>query len=263
MVVFNVLFACYYGSGDSGNCGNAAIIGLGAAFGGFHCLWADYFARGGDFEVAAGVFHRGLGRSGALCSQFWHRFGGLALVARSGVFGCCDPYRLRADHCGSLSRFAEKKAGCRSPGNASRMNVSKTGTARFAAVVEVAGKPEVVSLWTKPERDKKFMAAVRQNRVMTIKQATVGSAKDFGVVGFLREKNSSYLVFPKSLGAFTDRRIVGIKYELIQTPGPLGRIIKPEAAEEKRAGKVQPAEWQPASATHTGKTFVAHRKKAF
>ena len=144
------------------------------------------------------------------------------------------------------------------------MNLSKTGTARFASVVEAAGKPEVVSLWTKPERDKKFMAAVRQNRVVTVKQATVGSAKDFGVVGFLREKNSSFLVFPKSLQAFKDRRIVGIKYDLIQTPGPIGRVVAPDIREsEKPDRKVQPAEWEPTPATPTGESPVAQRRKQF
>jgi hypothetical protein len=113
-------------------------------------------------------------------------------------------------------------------------------------VVETAGKPEVVSLWTKPERDKNFMTAVRQNRVMTIKQKTVGSAKDFGVVGFLREKNASYLVFPTPLTEFQDRRIVGIKYDLIETPGPVGRLIKPEIAPNPvKTGRAQPAEWSP------------------
>jgi hypothetical protein len=144
------------------------------------------------------------------------------------------------------------------------MNVSKTATARFAAVVEAAGKPEVISLWTKPEQDKRFMAAVRQNRVLTIKQATVGSAKDFGVVGFLREKNSSYLIFPKSLDDFKSRRIVGIKYDLIQTPGPLGRVIRPETAEKaKRNRNIQPAEWEPRAAMPTGETHAAKHKKRF
>lgn len=98
----------------------------------------------------------------------------------------------------------------------------KSGKTRFANVVEAVGRPEVVSLWTKAERDKTFMIAVRENRVMTIKQETGGSAKDFGVVGFVREKNVSYLISPKSLEEFRDHRIIGIKYDLIETQQPLG-----------------------------------------
>jgi hypothetical protein len=104
------------------------------------------------------------------------------------------------------------------------MTGTKSGKIRFAKVVETAGRPEVVSLWTKPERDKTFMRAVRENRVMTIKQ---GSGKDFGVVGFVREKNAFYLMFPRSLEEFRERRIIGIKDDLIETPGPVGPVIKP------------------------------------
>lgn len=128
------------------------------------------------------------------------------------------------------------------------MRAVKTGTVRFAKVSDECGEPVTVSLWTEPERDKSFMTAVRQNRVMSIKQETAGSAKDFGVVGFLREKNVSYLVFPKSLEAFKDRRIVGIKYDLIHTPGPVGTVIRPQKLPKaKRRQKVVPAEWEEAN----------------
>jgi hypothetical protein len=146
------------------------------------------------------------------------------------------------------------------------MNVSNTATARFAKVVEVAGKPEVVSLWTRPERDKNFMTAVQQNRLMTLKQETAGSTKDFGIVGFAREKNVSYLVFPRSLKDFQDRRIVGIKYALIATPAPIGRVIKPTKPKSKESRKRGPAEWRfeseaPAKQplpTKGTKTFTVH-----
>jgi hypothetical protein len=144
------------------------------------------------------------------------------------------------------------------------VKLSRTATARFASVVEVAGKPQLVSLWTKPERDKHFMGAVRQNRVMTLKQENVGSAKDFGVVGFLREKNVSYLVFPKSLKDFKDRRIVGVKYDLIQTPGPIGRVIKPGAAAKGRPRRhVRPAEWEAALPMPTTEAPAAKHQKRF
>src|SRR5882757_6959436 len=101
---------------------------------------------------------------------------------------------------------------------------------------------------------------------MTVKQEMVGSAKDFGIVGFIREKNASYLVFPKSLKEFQDRRIVGIKYDLIETPGPIGRVVKPEApAKSKRSRELRPAGWPQAterpeekaqSSTKGGKRFL-------
>jgi hypothetical protein len=144
------------------------------------------------------------------------------------------------------------------------MKASQTGTARFAKVVETAGKPQIVSLWTKPERDKHFMAAVRQNRVMTIKQETVGSAQDFGTVGFIREKNVSYLIFPSSLDGFEGHRIVGVKYDLVETPKPVGRVIKPEAMPRAAGkGKLRPAEWKPEPQRVAEGIADAHGKRTF
>jgi len=142
------------------------------------------------------------------------------------------------------------------------MKLAKTGTARFTKIVEAAGKPEVISLWTKPEPDKNFMKAVRENRVMSIKQETVGSSKDFGLAGFLREKNVSYLVFPKSLKKFESRRIVGIKYDLIETPEPIGRVIKPDAASKSRQSR-KTAEWRSESEPTIAQTSVPRTKNRF
>jgi hypothetical protein len=144
------------------------------------------------------------------------------------------------------------------------MKAPTAGKARFAKVVETAGKPEIVSLWTKPERDKQFMAAVRQNRIVTIIQETVGSAKDFGTVGFLREKNVSYLIFPRSLDGFEGRRIVGIKYDLIETPKPVGRVIKPAAPPRGAGkGKPRPAEWKAESQRPAKEVSHAKGTKTF
>src|SRR5207237_5234026 len=80
--------------------------------------------------------------------------------------------------------------------------------------------------------------------------------------GFLEEINVSCRVFPKSLQPFKDRRIVGIKDDLINTAGPVGRAIKPDAqAKEKPGRKVQPAEWEPAQPT--AETPAAKVKKIF
>jgi len=69
------------------------------------------------------------------------------------------------------------------------------------------------------------MVAVRQVRIMTITQEAGGTRKDFGQVGFVREKNASYFVFPKSLTRFRNRRIVGINYELVKDSGPVGPLV--------------------------------------
>lgn len=112
--------------------------------------------------------------------------------------------------------------------NTEPMKAMTAKTARFAIVVKECGKPQPVFLWTKPEKNRDLQSAIRHNRVMTVKQEAKGTRKDFGIVGFVQEKNASYLVFPRPLSRFKERRIVGINYDLIKEPGPIGRLVKPD-----------------------------------
>ena len=92
------------------------------------------------------------------------------------------------------------------------MKLLKVKTARFAQVVEKCGKPQVYTLWQKPSTDRHLQAQIKNNRLMTIQKSESGT--DFGIVGFKERKDARYLVFPKSLKRFTDKRIVGIDWAL-------------------------------------------------
>ena len=94
------------------------------------------------------------------------------------------------------------------------MKLLKTKTKRFADVVEAAGKPEVYTLWQKPKQDRHLQSEIKNNHVMTILKTDPG--REFGMVGFKEQKSASYLVFPKGLKRFEDRRIVGINWDLIK-----------------------------------------------
>ena len=96
------------------------------------------------------------------------------------------------------------------------MLINKTQTARFSEVVDACGTPEAFVPWTPLEKNKDFVNARRENRLMTIKQEPVGTKKDFGVVGLIKGKTLTYLIFPKPLTRFENHRIVGIKYELVK-----------------------------------------------
>jgi hypothetical protein len=48
-------------------------------------------------------------------------------------------------------------------------------TARFAAVVEAAGRPDTHLLLVSPEKDKALQAAIKTHRVLTVHQELVGS----------------------------------------------------------------------------------------
>jgi hypothetical protein len=92
----------------------------------------------------------------------------------------------------------------------------KVKTARFAQVVEKAGKPKVYTLWQKPAQDRHLQSEIKNNRVLTIQRSDTGS--EFGIVGFKEQKgDASYLIFPKSLKRFENKRIVGINWDLVKT----------------------------------------------
>ena len=95
------------------------------------------------------------------------------------------------------------------------MKLLKVKTARFAQVVEKAGKPEVYTLWQKPSQDRHLQSQIKNNRVMTIQRSESGS--EFGLVGFKERKGASYLVFPKSLKRFENHRVVGINWDLVKS----------------------------------------------
>ncbi len=93
------------------------------------------------------------------------------------------------------------------------MKLLKVKTARFSQVVEKCGRPQVYTLWQKPAADRHLQAQIRNSRVMTIQKSESGT--DFGVVDFKGRKGATYLVFPKSLKRFADKRIIGIDWAFV------------------------------------------------
>ena len=87
-------------------------------------------------------------------------------------------------------------------------------TVRFADIVEKAGAPEPYTLWQKPAADRHFQSSLKNHRVMTIQQSDAGT--EFGIIGFKQSKTASYLLFPKSLKRFEDKRVIGIKWDLVK-----------------------------------------------
>lgn len=94
------------------------------------------------------------------------------------------------------------------------MKLLKVKTVRFAQVVEKAGAPETYTLWQKPTQDRHLQSLIRNHRIMTIQKSDGGT--EFGVIGFKEQKGARYLEFPKSLKRFENKRIVGIKWDLVK-----------------------------------------------
>jgi len=94
------------------------------------------------------------------------------------------------------------------------MKLLKIKTARFSQIIEKCGKPEVYTLWQKPSADRHLQAQIKKTRLMTVLKSESGN--DFGIVGFKESKEARYLVFPKSLKRFSERRIIGIDWTLVR-----------------------------------------------
>lgn len=104
-------------------------------------------------------------------------------------------------------------------------------TARFGQVIQAAGKPALHLALTKVEKDAALMRAAKENRVLSVHQEIRGGKKDSGHVGVYQDGRTQFLVFPRSIGKFKERKIVGIDYDQIEQPasGPAPKIKAAEA----------------------------------
>ncbi|HEY6154393.1 MAG TPA: hypothetical protein VIW07_11695 [Candidatus Udaeobacter sp.] len=94
------------------------------------------------------------------------------------------------------------------------MKLLKIKTVRFSQIIESCGKPQVYTLWQKPSDDRHLQSQIKNHRVMTILKSESGT--DFGIVGFKETKEARYLIFPKSLKRFAEKRIVGIDWAFVR-----------------------------------------------
>ena len=118
-------------------------------------------------------------------------------------------------------------------------------TVRFAAVVAASGKPEIHLLLMEPGKDSQLQRAIKANQVMTIHQSAVGTKADYGTIGF--EKTlGQFLIFPKSLKRFEDRRVVGINFDLTndaagrKVPVNLAAVFSSKSSQKKFRRRLSP-----------------------
>jgi hypothetical protein len=94
------------------------------------------------------------------------------------------------------------------------MKLLEIKTARFSHVIEHCGKPQVYTLWQEPSADRHLQSQIKNNRVMTILKSESGT--DFGIVSFKESREARYLIFPKSLKRFAEKRIIGIDWTFVR-----------------------------------------------
>lgn len=101
-------------------------------------------------------------------------------------------------------------------------------TVRFASVVEKCGAPHLHLAWVAPQRDPAVRKAMAENRVMTVHQELRGGKKDYGTIGYLKDRHAQILLFPKSLRRFGERRVVAVDYSLLAEEAAATRLVAPE-----------------------------------
>jgi hypothetical protein len=128
------------------------------------------------------------------------------------------------------------------------MEVSNVKQVRFGKIVEAGGKPEAYLAFSDPDKGPSFTRAAKESRVVTIKQEPTSNRKDFGIVGYAKEKYATYLIFPKSLREFSGQRVIGIDYSILQSadvrvggkvPAPRKKL-EPKKAKSAEIPKPEP-----------------------
>src|SRR3982074_2081414 len=113
-----------------------------------------------------------------------------------------------------------------------------SGKTRFGDLVRSSGRPEILTLWTKPSKDPSLMKAVKTNRVLTVVQGHPGKKRDVGEIGFHERPHALYFIFPRPLDKKEPEQVIGINYELIEQPP-----VADPAAPRKRMRSSTSTEW--------------------
>ena len=123
------------------------------------------------------------------------------------------------------------------------MDVSNVKQVRFGKILEAGGKPEAYLAFSDPDKDPSFMRAAKESRVVTIRQEPTSKHKDFGIVGYVKEKYATYLIFPKSLREFDGQRVIGIDYSILQSADVRigGKVPAPRKKPEPKKAKTKSA----------------------
>ncbi len=116
-------------------------------------------------------------------------------------------------------------------------------TVRFSEVVNSSGKPDTHLLLIAPAKDKTLQAAIKSNRIMTVYQGSGSTKSDYGTIGFVEGSSRQFLVFPQTLKSFADRRVIGIKYDLLESMPVSGgeTTVKPKSGKASKPTREQTA----------------------
>jgi hypothetical protein len=108
---------------------------------------------------------------------------------------------------------------------------------RFGDLVRNSGRPQVLTLWTKPEDNPALAKARKENRVLTVIQEP--GKTDYGLVGFELRRGALYLIFPRLLPPTQDVKVIGINFQLVEQPD-FAPAEQPRASATARSEEARP-----------------------
>jgi hypothetical protein len=130
---------------------------------------------------------------------------------------------------------------------------------RFSKVVEKSGKPEVYLLMS--ETDPDFNKALKAGKIMSLSDESHGSGTEYGTVGYDKKRHGQLLIFPKSLKAFSEAKIIGIKYDLFAEED--GHHVEKSSSSPKKSSKTKKEKSvKPKPAMKPKEEKAARQKKA-
>jgi len=119
---------------------------------------------------------------------------------------------------------------------------------RFMQLIKSFGRPYPATLWAgNPDKDPEFKKAISENRILTVHTVNVGTKKDAAEIGFVKEGNPTYLIFPKPISMVQGTKVIGLKFDQLENP-PVKDPVKISEAPPKKInheGRVEKRAAQP------------------
>jgi hypothetical protein len=111
------------------------------------------------------------------------------------------------------------------------------GKIRFGNLVRESGRPQYVTLWTAPEKDRSVSRGLKEGRILTVLEPP--GKTPYGLPGLHRDPHSILLLFPRPLHVDASARVIGINLELAEEPEPQGPLAREHTTSVAKSTKIR------------------------
>jgi hypothetical protein len=130
---------------------------------------------------------------------------------------------------------------------------------RFGDLVRNSGRPQVLTLWTAPEKDPTVARATKENRVLTVLEEP--GKTPYGRLGLKTDPHAVFLLFPRPLTADHAARIIGINYQLIEQPEAKHPVTAANLQPKPTKPKPKPTPTRPVKPRPATRTFTVRVRR--